>query len=274
MARKSSFETMNFNPFLANNSLNDSNQNPNVNFCKDISSLESTYLSPSEIDKNLQNFSKKSFSVLHLNIRNMTKYFEAFQDFYKSSNTKFSIICVIETWANDSNINQNSLFQLEGYIPAHQIRKSRKGRGIVIFIRDLLLYKLRNDLSINCEDIESLFIEILNSQTRNIIFNLIYRPLDGDLNVCETFFKKILSDSTTVNKFFFLAGDFNSNLPDFETNKKVQSFVNLMFEFSMIPTINKPTRVTKHTVTAIDNIITNCILNSDFKKAIVKTATV
>ena len=39
----------------------------------------------------------------------------------------------------------------------------------------------------------------------------------------------------------------------------------------MIPTINKPTRVTKHTATAIDNIITNCIINSDFKSAIVKT---
>ena len=37
-----------------------------------------------------------------------------------------------------------------------------------------------------------------------------------------------------------------------------------MFEFSMIPTINKPMRVTKHTDTAIDNIITNCIINSDF----------
>ena len=44
-----------------------------------------------------------------------------------------------------------------------------------------------------------------------------------------------------------------------------------MFEFSMIPTINKPTRVTKHTATAIDNIITNCIINSNIKSAIVKT---
>ena len=43
-----------------------------------------------------------------------------------------------------------------------------------------------------------------------------------------------------------------------------------MFEFSMVPT-NKPTRVTKYTATAIDNIITNCIINSDFKSAIVKT---
>ena len=44
-----------------------------------------------------------------------------------------------------------------------------------------------------------------------------------------------------------------------------------MYEFSMIPTINKPTRVTKHTATAIGNMITNCILNNDFKSAIVKT---
>ena len=42
------------------------------------------------------------------------------------------------------------------------------------------------------------------------------------------------------------------------------------FEFSMILTINKPTRVTKHTAAAIHNII-NCILNSNFKSAIVKT---
>ena len=134
----------------------------------------------------------------------MNKNFEAFQDFYKSLNTKFSIICLTETWANDSDINHNSLFQLEGYIPVHQIRKSRQGGGIVIFIRDSLLYKLRNDLSINCEDIESLSIEILNSQTRNIIFNVIYRTPDGNLNVCETFSKKSFQIVLQLTKLFFL----------------------------------------------------------------------
>ena len=44
-----------------------------------------------------------------------------------------------------------------------------------------------------------------------------------------------------------------------------------MFESSTIPTLNKPTRVTKRTATAIDNIITNCIINSNFKSTIVKT---
>ena len=51
--------------------------------------------------------------------------------------------------------------------------------------------------------------------------------------------------------------------------KKIQSFVNLMLEFSMIPTINKPVSVTKHTAT--DNIITNYFLTSHFKSAMVKT---
>ena len=101
-----------------------------------ISSLETKYLSPREIDKNFQNFSEESFSVLHLNIRSMNKNFVTFQDFYKFLNTKLRIAGLTETLVNDSNINQNSLIQLEGYISVHQIRKSRKGGRIVLFIRD------------------------------------------------------------------------------------------------------------------------------------------
>ena len=160
---------------------------------------------------------------------------------------------VLQKQTNNSNINQNSLLQLEGYIPVHQIRKSHKGGRIALFIHDSPLYKLHTDLSINYED----------------IFNHVYKPSDGNLHVCKTFFKKILSESAAVSKTFFIAGDFNINLPNFETNKKIQSFVNLMLEFSMIPTINKQTSVTKHTAT--DNIITNYFLTSDFKSAMVKT---
>ena len=55
----------------------------------------------------------------------------------------------------------------------------------------------------------------------------------------------------------------------------VQSFVNLMFRHGLIPTVNKPTRVTKNTATAIDHIITNSelktIINAEFKTCIIKT---
>ena len=39
----------------------------------------------------------------------------------------------------------------------------------------------------------------------------------------------------------------------------------------MIPTINKPTRVTKKTATAINHIITNSFVENTFKTAIIKS---
>ena len=128
-----------------------------------------------------------------------------------------------------------------------------------------------DDLSINCDDIESLSIEIVNDHTKNIIINVVYRPPDGDLSISETFFRNLFSENSNANKTLFLAGDFNVNVLDYANNKKVQNFVNLAFEFSMIPTINKLTRVTSCTATAIDNIITNSILDKDFESAIIKT---
>ena len=45
------------------------------------------------------------------------------------------------------------------------------------------------------------------------------------------------------------------NLLDFDSNKKVKNFLNLMFRYNMIPSINKPTRVTKSLITAIGSLI-------------------
>ena len=64
-----------------------------------------------------------------------------------------------------------------------------------------------------------------------------------------------------------MAVDFNMNLLDFKQNKKVQ---NLMFGHSMTPVINKPTRVTKNTATAIDNIFVNLVITTKFKTGIIK----
>ena len=62
-----------------------------------------------------------------------------------------------------------------------------------------------------------------------------------------------------------LAGDFNINVLDFEQNKKVQNLVNFMFQFGLLPRINKPTRLTNRAISAIDHIITT---SNNFKTAI------
>ena len=55
------------------------------------------------------------------------------------------------------------------------------------------------------------------------------------------------------------------NLLHFSHNKKAQGFVNLLFWFSIISTTNKPTRVNIDFITAIGHIITNSILDCNFK---------
>ena len=67
-----------------------------------------------------------------------------------------------------------------------------------------------------------------------------------------------------------ITGDFNINLPNFESNKNVESFVNMMLRFGMVPAINKPTRVMRYNAPTIDHIFTNSFVNIEIKSAITK----
>ena len=70
----------------------------------------------------------------------------------------------------------------------------------------------------------------------------------------------------------FLAGDFNINLLDPETNKNVQDFANLTFHYNMIPFRNKPTQATRHSGNAKDDNVTKSLTgHNEFKLAIIKT---
>ena len=80
-------------------------------------------------------------------------------------------------------LSENSLYQLEGYNSLHQNRKHENGGGVAIFVKDSYSFKKSSHshiLSITCEAIESLSIEI-NNESKNVV----YRPPDGDIDVCE-----------------------------------------------------------------------------------------
>ena len=87
----------------------------------------------------------------------------------------------------------------------------------------------------------------------------------------ETFLNSIFSQTKSSNKAMHIAGHFNLNLLDHDKNRKVYKFPNLIYQNGMIPTINKPTRVTTKTATAIDHILTNFFIDTVFKTAILKT---
>ena len=94
---------------------------------------------------------------------------------------------------------------------------------------------------------------------------------NGQIASFESFLNNNFSQVKVSNKTFHITGYFNLNLLDHDTNKKVQNFLNLVYKNGMIPTINKPTRVTRKIATAIDYFLTNCFTETVFKTAIFKS---
>ena len=91
----------------------------------------------------------------------------------------------------------------------------------------------------------------------------------GKIKPFGNLLKILFNKNKNSNKNDHIAGDFNLNLSDHDKNKKVRDFLNLIY---MIPTISKPTRITKKTATAaIDHILTNSFVENNFKTAIIKS---
>ena len=98
-----------------------------------------------------------------------------------------------------------------------------------------------------------------------------YRPPKGLLEPLDKFLNEIFNKTKKSNKNFHISGDFNLNVLHHDNCKKFQGFLILLYQNSMIPIINKPTRVTRKSASAIDHIITNCFAESNFKTAIFKS---
>ena len=109
---------------------------------------------------------------------------------------------------------------------------------------------------------------LIKSET---IINVLYRPPNGQIEPFETFLNNTFSQGKVSAKAFHIADNFNLNLLDHVANRSVQNFLSLVYQNGMIPTINKPTRVSRKTATAIDHILTSCFTETVFKTAVFKS---
>ena len=131
------------------------------------------------------------------------------------------MICFSETWLDEVG---NSLYELPNYISKHQVRVNRKGGGVSICIHNSLRFKVLSNLCINSVDTESLSMELLLDNKRSTFVNVLHRPTNSKIEPFETFLVQLLSSVQNANKDLRTTGDFNLNLLDHESNKKVHDF--------------------------------------------------
>ncbi|XP_065671890.1 uncharacterized protein LOC136089738 [Hydra vulgaris] len=207
--------------------------------------LESEYYSIPESTQYLCE-NKNKFSILHINIRSMNKNFENFKCLLGELNHDFKIICFTETWLKSNETNSNSK-------------------------ESMWLDSSRKDLNVNNTDCEALCVEIINKLANNFIINAIYRTPAGSLKTFKTYLRTFLNTKNILQKHVYVVGDINIDLLNHALNSEAKTFIDILLEYNLIPTINKATRVTKKSSTLLDNVITNNFHNSRFKTGIIKT---
>ena len=174
----------------------------------------------------------------------------------QTADYQFHAIGISETWLNDFNYSVS----IENYEFIHHHRKDRQGVGVGLYLANNLDYKVRQNLKFeNSETTDSLFVEITIPKGKNTIIGVIYRAPDNNLTTFINDFNEVLDKITKENKICYLMGNFNVNLMNYQTNNLTGEFLDSIYSNLSCPLINRPTRITAHSATLIDNIITSNI---------------
>ncbi len=100
----------------------------------------------------------------------------------------------------------------------------------------------------------------MNEKNKNVIISCVYRTPGSSIEVFnewigETFSKK-------AHKTIFISGDFNFDLLNLNTHRMTDEFFNTLYSLSLHPKITRPSRITSHCATFIDNKFTNDLDNN------------
>jgi hypothetical protein len=141
----------------------------NIDNCKYIFKHELGSLS---LDNN-----NRELSAMHVNIRSIYKNFDKLQILLSSFKKIPDIICISETNIREGTDN-NFIPSIDGYFFIRHDGTSSMG-GVGIFVKNNLEYAIRDDLFLDIDDCENIWIEIkLNKKI--IVASIVVDQLDRD----------------------------------------------------------------------------------------------
>ena len=186
------------------------------------------------------------------NVRSLLPKIDQIRWFLKQHPIDF--LCVNETWLTDT-VDNAEIF-VEGYNIVRKdrnissLKKKSVGGGVLIYVKDALSYKVRDDININ--DIECVWIEVKSPGIQPFLVSTFYRPpsvaksYDDEIKIC-------IEKAAMDNKQMYISGDFNI---DYNTNKS--NLINYIENLHNIKQmVHFDTRVTPKSSTCIDLILTS-----------------
>ena len=201
----------------------------------------------------------KQLFLFHINTCSLNKNSDDLQHLLKCTNKVFDIVAVSETRIMKKT-SLTSNISLNNYSFECTPTESTAG-GTLLYIANHLSYKSCNDLNLyKTNQLESTFIEILNSKKSNIFVGCLYKhPVMDNTDFNKNYLNPILDKISKENKQVFLLGDFNIDLLNYNDHQPTNEFLDSLASNSFLPYILQPTRLTSHSKTLIDNIFSNVI---------------
>ena len=197
-----------------------------------------------------ENFKCRGMHFFHLNINSVLPKIDELRIIAKE--TKPSLIGLTETKI-DNTVNDEEI-QIPGYILERSDR-NRKGGGVACYIKSDISYNVINTFS---DEIENIFVDIMLPKTKPILVGVVYRPPDKS-DFIQKFSEAISNSVNFDNQEVYILGDFNINVLDNSSISKLYTETCSLHGLKQI--IESHTRITEHTSTLIDHILTNSVEN-------------
>ena len=157
----------------------------------------------------------KNFNIFHTNINGLENKFDLLYKFLSNSDSDFDIIGITET-SQKSNEIFTSNVSISSYNMYSTSSLSSKG-GTSIYVKDHLHNFERNDLKIQHNEFEAVWIEIINKVGKNKIYGCIYRHPHQNMNAFIQYLENCLKIVNNENKEIYICGDFNIGLLKIES---------------------------------------------------------
>ena len=231
------------------------------------SQINFSVLAEKEMPQKLESIRKKpnELLIIHLNSRSVLNKTEYLQ--YIVEVTDADIICLSESWLDDSTPQNCTL--VNGY---NIIRKDRNekfkekyskshGGGVAILHKKQILIEKMNELNDEIEDILWTRVKAKPS----FLLSVVYKPTYSDMIKCEngeSILETSLEKAAAKSKNLIVVGDFNI---DMSIKSKEKTSLNHIFKsYNLKQLIKKPTRIDP--VTQKNKIIDHIWISDEMKE--------
>ncbi len=228
--------------------------------------ISSKYLTPDELNFKLEQLPDKEYlTIFHANTVSLPAKMSALKDILHFLPNPFDVLAISETRLSENTTVNVEIPEI--YNPIITNNSETAAGGTALYIKKGINFIERKDLSLNINDCEDLWFEILDpkNEKNNIVVAVIYRHPRTTLAELHNFQTKLNNSLEKINsekKVGSIFGDININLLKHSEHGPTGDYLNMIFSNSFFPTITRPTRIPKNSFkapTLIDHIYTNSL---------------